>query len=86
VFTANDPAGVLLAWRGWAVSGREAGLFERLPLAPLRVIQPNGSAFQQAPWVEPVHEIGGRPGIYGALEARVTDVGTARVMVHDNLS
>lgn len=86
VFAANDPAGALLAWRGWAVSGREAGLFERLPLAPLRVIQPDGSAFQQAPWVEPVHEIDGRPGLYGAIEARVPGLGTARVMVYDNLA
>jgi hypothetical protein len=86
VFAANDPAGALLAWRGWAVSGREAGLFERLPLAPLRVIQPDGSASQQAPWVEPVHEIDGRPGIYGAVEARMSGLGTARVMIYDNLA
>ncbi len=86
VFTANDPAGSLLAWRGWAVSDREAGIFERLPLAPVRIIEPSGSAPQQAPWVEPVHEIDGRPGVYGAIEARSPSLGTVRVMVYDNLA
>ncbi len=86
VFAANDPAGSLLVWRGWATSDREAGLFERFPLAPLRTIQPEGSAFEQAPWVEPIHEIDNRPGIYGAFEARLTDIGTARLVVYDNLA
>ena len=86
VFAANDPAGVLLAWRGWAVSDREAGVLERLPLAPLRIIQPDGSIPQQAPWVEPAHGIDSRPGVYGAVEAQISDLGTARVMVYDNLA
>ena len=84
VFAANDPVGSLLAWRGWATSDREAGIFERFPLAALRAIQPDGSAFEQAPWVEPIHEIDGRPGVYVGIETRMTDFGTARVIFYDN--
>ncbi len=86
VFTANDPTGSLLAWRGWAVSDREAGLFERFPLAPVRSIEPGGSTEPQAAWVEPVHEIDGRPGVYGVIEARSRGLGVVRFMVYDNFA
>lgn len=43
LYGANDPAGTLLAWRGWSLNDRETGLLDRLRLAPVRIIQPTGS-------------------------------------------
>lgn len=84
VFLANDPAGVLLAWRGWTVSDREAGIFERLPLAPLRVTSAAGPVPQQAPWFELRHEIDDRPGVYVRLEGALRDYGETYVLLYDN--
>lgn len=84
VFGANDPAGVLLAWRGWTVSDREAGVFERLPLAPLRVFSAAGPVPQQAPWFELRHEIDGRPGVYVNVEAGAEGLGEAALLLYDN--
>ncbi len=84
LFAANDPAGVLLAWRGWAITDREAGVFERLPLAPLRVISGAGPVPQQAPWVKLGGEIDDRPGVYGSFEASLMDIGEAGVVLYDN--
>ena len=39
-FFANDPAGALLAWKGWSVHDRQTGLQGILPLSPLPIIQP----------------------------------------------
>lgn len=64
LFLANDPAGTLLAWRGWALHDRKTGIFDRVPLAPLPVFEPGGPFAKQAPWVEPVHEIDDNPGWY----------------------
>ncbi|MGE3335313.1 MAG: hypothetical protein AB7I36_16835 [Rhodospirillaceae bacterium] len=84
VFGANDPAGVLLAWHGWAVSDREAGIFERLPLAPLPVFSATGPVPQQAPWFELRHEIDRRPGAYLGLELSAVDVGALNLLLYDN--
>jgi hypothetical protein len=84
VFAANDPAGVLLAWRGWTISDREAGIFERLPLAPLPLIGASGPIPFQAPWFELAHEIDDRPGVYLGIDGALRDVGEARLMVYDN--
>lgn len=86
VFGANDPAGVLLAWRGWAVSDRESGIFERLPLAPLEIYSATGPVPQQAPWFEPRHEIDHRPGVYAGLDLELHDFGAARLLIYDNLA
>jgi hypothetical protein len=84
VFGANDPAGVLIAWRGWTVSDREAGIFERLPLAPLWVIGAAGPVPQQAPWFELRHEIDQRPGAYLGLKASAVDIGALNLVLYDN--
>ncbi len=84
VFGANDPAGVLLAWRGWTVSDREAGIFDRLPLAPLRIFSADGPIPQQAPWFELRHEIDQRPGVYLNVEGAVEGVWEASVLLYDN--
>jgi hypothetical protein len=60
----NDPVGSLLAWRGWAVHDREAGLFDRLPLPRLPNFLPTGSAAGQSDAVRPIAELDDRAGYY----------------------
>ena len=84
VFGGNDPAGALLAWRGWAITDLKAGVFERLPLAKLRILAPNGSAAQQAPWVELTDEVDGRVGAYASLSAKFDGGDQLRLTVYDN--
>lgn len=67
VYTANDPAGGMLTWRGWTVGDRITGLTERLPLPDLPVYGPNGTLQWQADWEEPFHEIDHRLGYYTGL-------------------
>jgi len=85
-FIANDPAGSLLAWRGWAIHDREAGLFDQLPLAPLRSIEPGGSFDQQARWVEPFHQIDSRLGAYVGIDIDHYALGALSVLYYDNQS
>lgn len=84
LFGFDDPAGALLAWRGWAVHDRTAGVLERHPLSPLRSLRPGGTVPQQAPWAEPFHELDGRPGYYAgvSLEDEMRD--EVRVLYYDN--
>jgi len=66
-FVGNDPAGALLAWRGWTVGDYVSGLGDRLALPPLPVIAADGALAHQVPWVEPFHEYDGRVGGYAGL-------------------
>jgi hypothetical protein len=66
VFGWNDPAGTLLAWRGWALHDRQTGLRDRLPLAPLPSIGPGGLFPLQVPYTAPGREVDHRPGFYGS--------------------
>lgn len=83
-FIANDPAGTLLAWRGWALHDREAGIFDQLPLAPIRSIEPGGSIERQAPWVEPFHQIDTRVGGYAGLTIEHYALGRLSLLYYDN--
>lgn len=84
IFGFDDPAGALLAWRGWAVHDRTAGVFERHPLSNLRSLQPGGTVPQQAPFVEPFHELDGRPGYYAGLSVENEDGDLIRALYYDN--
>ena len=84
VFTANDPAGTLLAWRGWSLNDRETGLFDRMRLAPIRIIAPTGRLAKQASTEKPFHEIDGRPGYYAALALDHADAGKFTALWYDN--
>jgi len=64
VFGVNDPAGSLLAWRGWSLHGRQTRLFERVPLATLPAISAGSTFEKQSQSVKPVLELDGRPGYY----------------------
>ena len=63
-FGANDPAGSLLAWRGWALHDRVTRVSDHVPLAPIPAILPGGAFPAQAEWVAPFQEIDGRIGYY----------------------
>lgn len=68
VFGFNDPAGTLLAFRGWGIGDAKVGAFGELPLPPVPSIGLNSNFIKQPLWVRPVREIDDRPGFYGALD------------------
>jgi hypothetical protein len=79
VFGDNDPAGVMIADRGWTFDDRYTGLF-----GPQRL--PDASAFGATP---PVYahlftEIDNRPGWYLDLSWEPEDIGGFEVMRYDN--
>lgn len=84
LFRANDPAGSLLAWRGWALHDRKSGLYDRLPLPPLPSIESGGPIQTQASWVEPFHELDHKTGYYAAIDWEHLDIGQLKIMRYDN--
>ncbi|MEO7054351.1 MAG: hypothetical protein ABI191_05205 [Rhizomicrobium sp.] len=81
VTCCNDPAGVLMAERGWAMDDRPAGIFsdQRLPDATLRLFR------QTPPDRTPMFdEIDGRPGWYAGLTWQMAGVGKLSVLRYDN--
>lgn len=82
----NDPTGTLLAWRGWTLSDREAGLFDRLQLPLIRIIRPGAQLDEQALTEEPFHEIDGKAGYYVGAHATQDDAGHLRILWYDNLA
>ena len=77
----NDPAGALIADRGWAMDDRPTGLFEqaRMPDATLKIFH--------APFPARTglfDEIDHRAGWYGGLNWQMTDVGKISVLRYDN--
>jgi hypothetical protein len=83
-FGGNDPAGTLLAWRGWALHDRQTGLPDRLPLAPLPSIGPARTFDQQPSWTQPVREVDGRAGYFAGGEARLFGSLRVRALRWDN--
>lgn len=63
VFKANDPAGTLLAWRGFALHDRQSLFNEAVPFGdnPVFDVPP---LYRQANYVEPFSEVDGRAGYY----------------------
>ncbi len=85
LYTANDPAGTQLTWRGWALHDREVGLFDRIQLTQIPIIKPpSGALSKQAPTEEPFHEIDMRVGYYAAGYLEHADWGKATLMWYDN--
>ena len=83
-FVANDPAGSLLAWKGWSVHDRQSRLNDKLPLPPLPQIQPGMLFENQAPWVEPFVEIDDNVGFYVNADWRYGKKFMLRLMHYDN--
>lgn len=84
IFYANDPAGALLAWKGWSVHDRQTRFGDELPLPPLPVLQPGRPIERQDPFVAPFMEIDGRAGFYVSGEWRAGKRVAIRGMVYDN--
>jgi hypothetical protein len=81
LFCCDDPAGVLMADRGWSLDDRPTGLFEepRLPDATLRLFG------RPAPDRTPIFkEIDNRIGWYAGARWSVPDIGTLSVYRYDN--
>ncbi len=81
VTCCNDPAGVLMAERGWAMDDRPSGIFSdvRLPDATLRLFH------QTPPERTPLFdEIDGRPGWYAGLTWQMAAIGKVSVLRYDN--
>lgn len=84
LYTANDPAGTQLTWRGWSFNDREIGLFDHMQLTQIPIIQPTGGLSRQAPTEAPFVEIDNRVGYYAAGYLNHADWGKATVMWYDN--
>jgi hypothetical protein len=85
LFGFNDPAGSLLAYRGWAVNDVKVGAFSRLPLPPLPAIGDGGTFIRWQPhWVHPVREIDGRLGWHAGLDWEYGQRLAAGAFFYDN--
>jgi hypothetical protein len=62
VFGVNEPAGALLAWRGWTFGDRLTSAGERLPLPPLRSLEPGQAFADQADKTRPIDDLDHRIG------------------------
>jgi len=85
IFTANDPTGTLLAWRGWSLHDRKTGLFERLALPPREAFEDDGLFPMQVQWIEPFTEIDDRMGFYTGCFTELDYYGRANVLYYNNM-
>ena len=79
VFCCNDPAGVLIADRGWAMDDRATGLF-----SDLREPMATASLFHLASRTPMFEEIDGNPGWYAGLGWQMAGIGKLTVLRYDN--
>ena len=84
IFGANDPAGSLLAWRGWALHDRKTGAQDHLPLAPLSSISEGGSIQMQAQFVDPIREVDNRAGYYANARLEHAESTILQLSYYDN--
>ncbi|EGF30691.1 hypothetical protein IMCC9480_1008 [Oxalobacteraceae bacterium IMCC9480] len=84
IFNGNDPAGTLLAWRGWAIGDRITGVSEAIRLADLPVYRSDGAITKQTRDINLLREIDGRAGYYAALNYAYSEVVEVAVMHYDN--
>jgi hypothetical protein len=77
----NDPAGILMADRGWAMSDRATGLFERvrLPDATEKLFHVSTPARTGL-----FDEIDHRAGFYGGLSWQMANVGKLSIVRYEN--
>lgn len=62
IYTGNDPAGALLAWRGWSLHDRQVRVGEQISFAALPVIGTSEGFIQQSTSFDPFVEIDDRLG------------------------
>jgi hypothetical protein len=77
----NDPAGILMADRGWAMDDRASGLFERV-----RLPAATESLFHVTTPVRTglFNEIDGRAALYGGVSWQMAGIGKVSVLRYDN--
>ncbi|WP_157592790.1 hypothetical protein [Pseudoalteromonas citrea] len=83
VYKGNDPAGSLLAWRGFTPHDRQSVINERIQFAPLYALMAPQLA-QQGQFVEPFSEVDGRFGYYLGTHIEYLKRHSLRVYWYDN--
>jgi hypothetical protein len=83
-FKHNDPAGGLVAWKGWSIHDRQTRFDDVLPLPPLPQIQPDGFFWRQDPYFIPFQENEGDVGWYVNAEWQYRQRFLLRAMFYDN--
>lgn len=83
-FKWNDPAGGLLAWRGWTVGDRVTAGWERVPFPDLPIFSSTGYWKGQIQGIEPLREIDDKTGYYGSLGYSYLDTLSLSAMHYDN--
>jgi len=81
VACCNDPAGILMADRGWAMDDRPTGLFERVRLPDATLTQFHRAVPSRTGMFD---EIDGRPAFYGGLNWQMAGIGKLSVLRYDN--
>lgn len=85
IFTANDPATSLLAWRGWSIGDRITGLTEGLPLPNLPGIYgPTGIFDSQGNREKPFVEIDHHYGYYAGFTYGYNNWISVRALHYNN--
>ena len=84
VYGGNDPAGGLIAWKGWSIHDRQSRFSDEIPLPPIPRIQPGNWWDEQDPFITPLLEIDEEPGYYVNLEWRYQTKFLLRAMHYDN--
>lgn len=83
VFQGNDPAGTLLAWRGFAMHNLQTAQGERVNFARYPSLQT--AALQQQPaWVEPTRELDHRNGFYTGVHWQYRQHSRIKLYYYDN--
>lgn len=83
MFKGNDPAGTLLAWRGFALHDRQTSFNEDVQFAPPSSFQAPQLVWQ-AEHVEPFSEVDGRYGYYFGAHWDYLKKSQLRVYYYDN--
>ncbi|MBV6323779.1 hypothetical protein [Duganella violaceipulchra] len=84
IFQGNDPAGTLLAWRGWSVGDWIAGRDEAVRLPDLPVYRADGPMPRQDRVIHPLRAIDGRAGYYVGANYRYGEVAELAWLRYDN--
>ncbi|WP_290610440.1 hypothetical protein [Arsukibacterium sp. UBA3155] len=82
-FQGNDPAGTLLAWRGFALHNLQTGIGERVNFADYPSLQTGDLSLQNS-WVEPTRELDHRSGYYLGLHWEYGQKTRLRAYYYDN--
>jgi len=83
LFAANDPAGALLADRGWMFDSRPIGLLGEPRFPDISAVLERRSPPLRE---EPFKELDGRPGWYAGATIRQDGLGRAALLYYDNLA